>query len=343
MFKIINNQKGVIIVFFTLSLLLICGSLAMIIDMGHIYYQKTLLQNAVDAATLAAAKNTTINHGEVVNATINIADKNGIHSNELTITHPYENNIYKVKIRAEKTVTTFFLPILGLPNTLTLSAQAIGGACEYFPYTIFTDGDIYINTSLVIHGNIHANGDVDLHSKDITVKGTVEAHEEIEERDSVTEGLFAHGPHRNMVQFNLDDYREKATVFYNDDLIIHSHYALPTNEIIFVDGDVKIQSLVAGTGKIIATGNIEFVGNGINFGTLNDDVSFFAGESITFKGTNSRYSGLFYAPKVDIDIACSKSTFHCKFCSNSFKLVGSNNVIQPIVDSPENRYPALIE
>ncbi|MBS1170254.1 MAG: hypothetical protein H6R01_1172 [Burkholderiaceae bacterium] len=51
-----NKQRGAIIIVFTLSMLVLFGFMALVIDLGRIYVVRSELQNAADAAALAGAK-----------------------------------------------------------------------------------------------------------------------------------------------------------------------------------------------------------------------------------------------------------------------------------------------
>jgi hypothetical protein len=51
-----NRQRGVVAIIVGLSLFILVGMLALVVDLGHLYIAKTELQNAADAAALAGAK-----------------------------------------------------------------------------------------------------------------------------------------------------------------------------------------------------------------------------------------------------------------------------------------------
>lgn len=51
-----NRQQGVVAIIVGLSIVILVGMLALVIDLGHLYITKTELQNAADAAALAGAK-----------------------------------------------------------------------------------------------------------------------------------------------------------------------------------------------------------------------------------------------------------------------------------------------
>ena len=51
-----NRQGGAVAVTVGVSMVMLIGFLALVIDLGHLYITKTELQNAADAAALAGAK-----------------------------------------------------------------------------------------------------------------------------------------------------------------------------------------------------------------------------------------------------------------------------------------------
>jgi Flp pilus assembly protein TadG len=51
-----KRQQGAVAIMVGLSLFILVGMLAVVVDLGHLYVAKTELQNAADAAALAGAK-----------------------------------------------------------------------------------------------------------------------------------------------------------------------------------------------------------------------------------------------------------------------------------------------
>src|SRR5438132_13643474 len=52
----VNRRTGQAIVIMALAMVAICGMLALAIDAGRLYFQRRLMQDAVDAGALAAAQ-----------------------------------------------------------------------------------------------------------------------------------------------------------------------------------------------------------------------------------------------------------------------------------------------
>ena len=51
-----DNRRGQAIVIMALAMVAICGMLALAIDAGRLYFQRRLMQDAVDAGALAGAQ-----------------------------------------------------------------------------------------------------------------------------------------------------------------------------------------------------------------------------------------------------------------------------------------------
>lgn len=74
-----NRQGGAVAVMVGISMVLLVGFLAMVIDLGHLYVAKTGLQNAADAAALAGAKElngTAAGVTSAISNAVNVANKN---------------------------------------------------------------------------------------------------------------------------------------------------------------------------------------------------------------------------------------------------------------------------
>ena len=61
--RIRRNRSGQAIVIMALAMVGICGMLALAIDAGRLYFQRRLMQDAVDAGALAGAHDTAVLYG----------------------------------------------------------------------------------------------------------------------------------------------------------------------------------------------------------------------------------------------------------------------------------------
>lgn len=365
LFKIIKNEKGQIFVLTAFLFIILCGFVGLAIDISIILYNQNKLQNSVDFTALSAVQEAT-DSTKVNESAINIANKNGIPTENLTVTYPYQDSDFKVKVSANKSVTLIFLPVLGIEKNKTVSASAVAEAKQLFPPAIFTSDrfeSLFVNTSGTIDGGIHSNGDVDLNHK-LTINGTVSACGSIDDKGASTEGLLPGSKPKEMPEFNtdnkigayphygdlhinsLEDFNEFKTydkILIDGDLHVNTPINIEKeNQIIFVEGSVHINNPITGKGKIIALGDITFNGNDINFGTLTDNVIFCAGGNIEFDGTNSTFSGTFYTENY-IKLASSKSTYYSRFYCGYIKITGADTLISPPKNDSYGTRSILIE
>ena len=54
--SLLKNENGNMMVMFAISIVALLGAVAMVVDIGRLYHEKSILQNAVDAAALGGAQ-----------------------------------------------------------------------------------------------------------------------------------------------------------------------------------------------------------------------------------------------------------------------------------------------
>jgi len=139
--RILHGEEGQTLPLVVMFMLVLLGMLALVLDGGNGYFQRRHMQNAADAAALAAA--TTIIKGEYRDTVIKqtattYAQKNGAitttlayldqNGNELTPSSgSVPANTASVRVTAQRTFATAFAAVLGR-DTMTASAQATGRA-----------------------------------------------------------------------------------------------------------------------------------------------------------------------------------------------------------------------
>lgn len=142
-----QNERGVTLVFMSLIMVGMIGMVALSVDIGRLALTRRQLQNATDAATLAAIRELP---GSVTTAkadAVKWAERNGVAAAETSvqITSTDMTND-TVKVTARRTVPTTFARVLGISsNAVTTSAQArlymvVGAnttAAGIYPYTVW--------------------------------------------------------------------------------------------------------------------------------------------------------------------------------------------------------------
>ena len=111
--SLFKEQSGVAMLLVAFCMFLIIGFIALVVDVGGLYLEKSLLQKALDAAVLGGAQELKISEVEAANGAIYLAAKNGftVNGNEVTTGTDF--------IEIQKTVSKdlTFARILGFPQT----------------------------------------------------------------------------------------------------------------------------------------------------------------------------------------------------------------------------------
>ncbi|MCA1032210.1 pilus assembly protein TadG-related protein [Bacillus timonensis] len=116
---LLNNEKGNIMVLFALSITFLLGITALVIDVGRLYHEKSILQNAMDAAALAGAQGILTSEAKASNIAKEIAKENGfpIKNEHITITS------HAIKVARSSVVPMTFAKVVGIDD-VTVSASA---------------------------------------------------------------------------------------------------------------------------------------------------------------------------------------------------------------------------
>jgi Flp pilus assembly protein TadG len=112
MCKLFKSENGEAIVLITLSITILLGLLAFVIDAGQLYIEKSRMQKALDAAALAGA----LELPEQPNKAISEAEQT-LRMNEVApaIANISINSTYtEIKIQSSKTVSFVFAPVIGI-------------------------------------------------------------------------------------------------------------------------------------------------------------------------------------------------------------------------------------
>jgi hypothetical protein len=118
---LLKEQSGVAMLLVAFCMFMIIGFTALVVDVGGLYLEKSLLQKALDAAVLGGAQELKISKDDASNEAIKLAEKNGfiVSENEVTTGTDF--------IDIQKTVTKdlTFARILGFSQTdISASARA---------------------------------------------------------------------------------------------------------------------------------------------------------------------------------------------------------------------------
>ncbi|MDD4312895.1 MAG: pilus assembly protein TadG-related protein, partial [Eubacteriales bacterium] len=139
--KWLKRECGQSVFLVVISITLLCATAALVVDVGQVAVTQGQLQNAADAAALAAAKSLP-DATSAKNAASQYAALNGVAASDTAATTPYNGNANKVEVVCKKTVQYTFARVIGL-NSKVVSARAVAeksNASGAFGYALFSGG-----------------------------------------------------------------------------------------------------------------------------------------------------------------------------------------------------------
>lgn len=151
--KKLKEESGQATVMLALALVALMGCAALAVDLGFSFRTKTVLQDAADAAAMAAAK--LLPDKEAAEAEARrIADANGAYLAEMTLTTPYNENARFVEVVLRQNVEFGFARAIGFRDG-DVAARAVAQkeppmwAGEALPF-INLDDDYLVDSRVII-------------------------------------------------------------------------------------------------------------------------------------------------------------------------------------------------
>ena len=345
----LGKERGAVAVIVALSMVVLIGFSAIVIDYGSMASQKRALQNAVDSACLAAAQNlpddtyeAELTAQEYLSANVPQAYLNAING------VVFSNNNKKVTVTATQTVDYIFAKVLLGNASTTVSATAaaiVTNVFGPFDYALFSGSDIDLlqfSGQNYIVGDVHSNFNVKnaaVVEGTVTAVGTidgkVEADLKIPDYDplsmpdfsSVVE-LAAELSQATLLSYGAEYKNDTYTMSPDELNALLADYADKT---ILITGDLEIDGTgVCATGCLIVTGDITF--NGSNVDMASSDAMCLASLTgdITFNGADGDFNGILYAPTGTVTLNGSSSIL---FGSVIADVVDSNGGVTIYYDS----------
>ncbi|MCT4566678.1 MAG: pilus assembly protein TadG-related protein [Maledivibacter sp.] len=132
MVKMLKNKKGAVNIIVIIGLIGILGSLALVIDVGFLFLEKSKLSNAADAAVLAGAQELPFDKNEAINIANHYGEVNGASLNKINIVITEGNS--KIEANINNDVVFAFSKILGFDkaNVMVSSAAMVGPVTEVY-------------------------------------------------------------------------------------------------------------------------------------------------------------------------------------------------------------------
>ena len=330
---LMSSRKGsaMIIMAFAMTTALVFG--ALVLDIGSVMMERQKLQNAVDAACLAAAMELpdTVKAEEKAR---HYAQANGVDTDDITVTFSDSNNT--VDVKANKTVEFFLARIIGFKSTDTAANAAaaldsMGGPFNYAVFSGSTADTLTLSGSHnYITGSSHSNSDFKASGSFLTITGACEAVTTIKASGcNININEQPYSPVVEMPDFSeiLKMQAESAGQAYEGNKTFNGGH-IYVDSPIYVDGDVTVNgSRFTGNGCILATGSITFNGSNLNAST-EDAVCFYSQNGdITINGSHAVLDGILYAPEGSITMNGSHQTINGRVIGDTVAFHGSNLTI----------------
>lgn len=161
----VRDEEGAVMIIAALGIVAFLSISSLVVDLGLRYYQKSEMQNALDASALAAATKMP-NRGEATKTALEYMDKNGISSEDVIVEFPNDDT---VRVRKEYECKTLFATVFN-SDEMVINAKA---AAKYtdkkmsidFDYLMFYGDDSTFDLRgdiRLIDGSIFGNGNVNL-------------------------------------------------------------------------------------------------------------------------------------------------------------------------------------
>jgi formylmethanofuran dehydrogenase subunit C len=330
-----NNQRGSIATITALCLPVLLGIAGLAIDVGNLYWEKTKLQTAVDAAVLGGGQELPDTLRATSQAQQSISNNSQSPANA-TIT--FTNNNLQINVSMTNHVSTYFMGLFGI-NTVAVSVSAAGvmnGPGGPFNYAIFSGSqtiDLILNGSgYVVKGSVHTNKNLIINGSSINISGAVEAVGTVTLNGS---GIVVGSQQPNASNISMPDYSAAiaaaaaaANQVYSGTKTINGS-SITTNPIYVkgIPGSITVNgSNFNATGAVMADGNIIINGSGMAAG--DSQVCFYSKNgNITLNGSSLVFNGVLYAPHGYIIINGSAITVKGSVVGNQVILNGSSQAV----------------
>lgn len=354
--KWFQREGGQSIILVALAITLLCGVAAIVVDVGMVSVSEGNLQNAADAAALAAARDLP-SASTAKTTAVKYAGLNGVDAAGTTVTTPYKGNANRVEVVCTKTVDYTFARVIGLKSTV-VTARAVaeksgGGGC--FGYAVFSGGNSLLlgmySSALNITGSVHSNYSLMITGSSQTITGNAEAVTSLScYVSSITIGGVAQGasidiqgstinvPNRltkaasfiSMPDFSAE-VKTEATAAGNASTGNKTFYGTNFNvdSSFYVDGNVQVAaSTFAGQGTICATKDINMSGSMLKANSGTAVCLYSTGGNISLSTSNLTIYGTLYAPNGKIGIYASNINIYGRVVAKEIIITGSNvNII----------------
>ncbi len=359
--RIIRNwfkkESGQSVILVALALVVLCGFAALGVDIGVQSTNQGQLQNAADAAALAAARELP-SASTAQSTAAHYAETNGVDPGRTTTTTPYKGNANRIEVVCKETVQFSFARIFGLKST-EITARAVaektGMTGGPFGYAIFSGSKNsrlgLFQSDLTVKGNVHGNQEVMVNGSNLNFNGNIEAVGQFSTSSgSITVTGTAQGSPAyawggtsgiakllnaaaSVVDIAPVDLAAGALAkaqangtYYNGSQTFGS--SLNLDKCVYVNGNVTLAGTTfSGVGMLVATGNITIASSSIEASSAASACIYSTNGNIEISASNVRVDGVLYAPNGRIQISQANCVINGRVIGNEVQLNGSNTKV----------------
>ena len=353
-----TRECGQSIVIVVLSIVMLCAVAALVVDIGQVTVTQGQLQNAADAAALAAAKSLP-DATTAKSAAKQYASLNGVDAANTTATTPYKGSANKIEVVCTKTVQYTFARVIGFSSKV-ISARAVAeksNASGAFGYALLSGGvnsllGLYTD-SFDVTGSVHSNYTLQMNGSTQKISGNAESVSSF--NSSVTYLTIGGTCQGSSIQINgsasninvpnrlqspaavidmptfWQDIKNQATAAGTAYMInswetkVLSGNAINVGSSIYSSGAIQVAaSSFTGQGSICAEKNIQLAGNTIKSNSSASVCMYSINGDITFATSGLTIYGTLYAPNGTIGIYANNITIYGRVIAKNIIIMGSN-------------------
>ncbi|MFN3430978.1 MAG: pilus assembly protein TadG-related protein [Candidatus Sericytochromatia bacterium] len=299
-----RRRRGAVAVIMAMSLTVLAGMAALVVDLGGAVAAKSRLQATVDAAVLAGGQELPSQAIAETVARQYVGKNDELAAITTSFTFPAGQN--RMTLQATKRVPLFFAPVLGL-NHLDVSARSTGermGAGGPFDFAVFSGSTL---TDLVmtgigqtIKGSAHANRNLTLTGSNTSITKTAEAVKVVTKTGTnISVGTMQSGA-KVMTMPDLSATVAAAAagigrVFTGNQVWAASAV---TGSASYVKGSLSVSGAgYRGTGMVMADNHITVSGTGTLVSDDTNQVAFYSKSGdVIVSASNVVLNGVLYAP-----------------------------------------------
>ena len=324
----LSKEAGQTLVLFVFALAALMGFTALSIDVGLVFVARRDMQNAADAAALAAARELDDSPAAAIAMAQQYASANGVDltdpSYTFEATTPYQGDPGKIEVKVSREVDFLFARALGLdfanvPARAVAEATVVPGTSA--PYAVLAlDTNCQSNEQILIPGSgsvitgaIHSNSDLQVSGSDNTFNSgpvTYSCDVLVGGQNNTFTSSPAKAPIVSLAQtYTYSSFPCTYTFTTNVNLQSHPEVWVgsnPSNKQL-KDGvycstqDIQLSGQgISGNVTLVAADEVKISGSDFNLTAYYEDILAFSaashGSAIDMSGSGGSWTGLIYAP-----------------------------------------------